>query len=110
MDKKKKKQLKAKGWKIGSVDEFLDLSPEESAYIDLKMSLGKNVRITRISKKLSQIELAKRIKSSQSRIAKMETGDPSVSIDLQVKTLLFLGVTKKDLGKIISTKRVLAAA
>jgi ribosome-binding protein aMBF1 (putative translation factor) len=110
MDKKKKRQLEAKGWKVGSVNEFLNLSPEESEYIDLKISLGNNVKIKRMSKKISQVELAKRIKSSQSRIAKMEIGDPSVSIDLQVKTLLFLGVTRKDLAKIISSKKALSVA
>jgi DNA-binding XRE family transcriptional regulator len=110
MNKRKAKKLEAKGWKIGTADEFLNLSPEESEYIDLKLSLGKNVKIIRMSKKISQVELAKKIKSSQSRIAKIEIGDPSVSIDLQVKTLLFLGVTRKDLAKIISSTKALKAA
>lgn len=109
MDKKKRAKLEKKGWKVGSVNEFLDLTAEEAEYIELKISLGNNVKIIRLSKKISQVSLAKQIKSSQSRIAKMETGDPSVSIDLQVKTLLFLGVTRKDLAKIISSKKALAA-
>jgi len=110
MNKKKAKQLEAKGWKIGSADEFLNLSPEESEYLELKLSLGENVKMRRIYKNISQVELAKEIRSSQSRIAKMEIGDPSVSIDLQVKTLLFLGVTRRGLAKIISSTRALEAA
>ena len=110
MNKKKAKLLEAKGWKIGSADEFLNLSPEESKYLELKLSLGKNVKIRRVSKNISQVELAKKISSSQSRIAKMETGDPSVSIDLQVKTLFFLGVSRKGLAKIISSAGALKAA
>jgi transcriptional regulator with XRE-family HTH domain len=43
---------------------------------------------------LSQVNAAKIIKSSQSRLSKIETADPTVSIDLQIKLLLALGATK----------------
>ncbi|MEX2495998.1 MAG: helix-turn-helix transcriptional regulator [Woeseia sp.] len=53
-------------------------------------------------RRLTQAELARAIRSSQSRVAKMEAGDPTVSIDLLVKSLLALGVSKKELGRVIS--------
>ena len=99
----KRKKLESKGWKVGSADEFLNLSPEEAAYVDLKLSLGTSLRTRRLKKKMSQVELAKLVASSQSRIAKMEAGDPSVSIDLLVKSLLALGVSRKELVKAVAT-------
>jgi len=102
MDKRKKDKLAKKGWKTGSVAEFLDLSDEESAYIEMKLALSEKLKERRRRSKLTQAELAKAIESSQSRVAKMEAGDPSVSIDLLVKSLLALGVSKKELGRTIS--------
>ena len=102
MDKKKKKALEAKGFKIGPVDEFLGLSKEESEYIELKLALSQSLAEGRKKKKLTQAQLAKIIKSSQSRVAKMEKGDPTVSVDLLVKSLLVLGVDKKGIAKAIA--------
>ena len=102
MNSTQKELLKANGWRVGSVKEFLGLSEQESAYIELKLTLGENLRKRRLQKKLTQVELARLIRSNQSRIAKMESGDPSVSIDLLVKSLLALGTTKKDIAGIIS--------
>ena len=70
------------GWKATTVADFLELTPEEAAYIELKLALSRHLRLLREGQNLSQQLLAKRIKSSQSRVAKMEKGDPSVSLDL----------------------------
>ncbi|TAK37320.1 MAG: XRE family transcriptional regulator, partial [Lysobacteraceae bacterium] len=75
MDTTKKLRLEAKGWKVGSVDEFLGLTPEEAAYVELKLSLSRSVKKYRRSRKLTQVEMAKLMRSSQSRIAKIEAGD-----------------------------------
>ena len=104
MRKAKQDRLEKKGWRVGSVDEFLDLSPEESAYIEVKLRLSDNLRKRRTRKKLSQKQLAALIKSSQSRVAKMEGGDPTVSIDLLVKTLLALGTSDRDLANVIAAR------
>ncbi len=103
MDKVKKQRLEAKGWRIGGVDEFLNLTPEEKEYIELKLALAHQVRARRQQSKLTQIEMAKLLKSSQSRVAKMEGGDPSVSLDLLIRSLIALGATKKELARIISS-------
>lgn len=99
----KKKKLEAKGWKVGSAADFLALSPEEAAYIDLKLSLSRRLKEMRTQKKMSQTALAKEIHSSQSRVAKMESGDASVSLDLLVKSLLAVGASNRDLAKAISS-------
>jgi transcriptional regulator with XRE-family HTH domain len=98
----KRKRLEAKGWKIGNSTEFLGLSSEESAYVELKLALSKNLQTTRKEKNLTQEELARLLKSSQSRIAKMEAGDPSVSLDLLVRSLLVLGTSRKTLSRILA--------
>ena len=102
MRKAKQKRLESKGWKTGSAYEFLELSPEESAYIEMKLELAENLRKRREHRKLTQVQLARLVKSSQSRVAKMEAGDPSESIDLLVRSLLALGASKRDLVRIIA--------
>lgn len=99
----KRRKLENAGWKVGSADEFLQLSPEESAYLEMKLALSKFLKERRIKKRISQVALAAKIESSQSRVAKMETGDPSVSIDLLMKSLLALGASKKEVAKVISS-------
>jgi ribosome-binding protein aMBF1 (putative translation factor) len=95
MNSAKKKRLEANGWKVGNTAEFLNLSTEEAAYIELKLALSKGLQDLRKSKKLTQIDLAKRIKSSQSRVAKMEAADNSVTVDLMFRSLFALGASRK---------------
>ena len=98
----KRKRLEAKGWKVGNVQEFLGLTDQEAAYIELRLRLAKGLRARRNARGLSQTELAKAVRSSQSRIAKMEAGDPTVSIDLLLRSLLALGASNRELGRMIS--------
>lgn len=102
MNNTKRKKLEAKGWKVGSASEFLNLSQDEAAYIELKLSLSKSLQVTRLEKKLTQEQLAQLLNSSQSRVAKMESGDPSVSLDLLVRSLLALGESRKTLVRMLS--------
>lgn len=102
MDKTKWRKLQEKGWKQGTVGEFLDLTPEEEAYIELKLQLSQAVRSLRRRKKLTQVEFAERLGSSQSRVAKIEAGDVSVSLDLLTRSLLALGASKKDIARAVA--------
>ena len=97
MRKAKKERLEARGWRVGSASEFLNLSPEESAYLEVKLELSRSLQARRRRKGLTQHDLARLLKSSQSRVAKMEAGDPSVSLDLLVRSLLALGTPKRSL-------------
>jgi DNA-binding XRE family transcriptional regulator len=102
MDSKKKKKLEAKGWVVGDTSDFLQLTAEEARYIELKLALSESLKAERLKLQVTQVELAKMIGSSQSRVAKMESGDPAVTVDLLLKALLTLGVTKKQIAKIIT--------
>ena len=99
MNKVRQQGLARKGWKTGSTHEFLELTAEEAAYVELKVLLSRKLREQRVGRQLNQTQLAQLIDSSQSRVAKMEAGDPSVSIDLLVKSLLALGMSRKELGE-----------
>ena len=104
----KKRRLAARGWKIGSTKEFLGLTAEEESYIDLRLRLADGLRKRRIRRRLTQAALAKAVRSSQSRVAKMEAGDPTVTLDLLIRSLLALGASRSDLAKIISSRRTVA--
>lgn len=92
----KRRRLQNAGWKMGTTAEFLDLSDSEAALVELKLALVTAVRRTRQKRGLSQIELAQRMRSSQSRIAKIEAGDASVSLDLIVRALIAAGASRSD--------------
>ena len=93
----KLERLQAVGWKVGSAEDFLQLNDDEARLVALKLSLISAVKKSRVKRKLSQIDLAQRMKSSQSRIAKIEAGDRSVSLDLIVRALIASGATTRDI-------------
>lgn len=105
----KRKRLEAKGWVVGSAAEFLDLTPEESLFIETKLHLAKAVREHRQNLKLTQSELARRIESSQSRVAKIEAGDPSVALDLVFRALFALGLSRRDVANILKRDELVSA-
>jgi len=104
MQKGKRARLEAAGWVVGTAKEFLGLSDAEAALIETKILLSRALRDRRRRQRLSQEELARRLRSSQSRVAKMEAGDPSVSMDLLVRSLFVLGASSDDLARAIRTR------
>lgn len=104
MHESKRRRLEKKGWRIGGAKDFLNLSDEEAEYIELKLKLSRAFKNTRQRKGLTQIEVARALRSSQSRVAKMEAGDPSVSVDLLVRGLFAMGTTPKELGRVVGTR------
>jgi len=102
MNKKKKTLLESKGYKVGSTEDFLGLSREASEYIELKIALSQALSKRRKTRHLTQAQLARMLNSSQSRIAKMEKGDPTVSVDLLIKSLLAMGLNKQSIARAIS--------
>jgi ribosome-binding protein aMBF1 (putative translation factor) len=109
MDESKRKKVEAAGYKITDTQEFLGLSDAEMAYIDLRISVRNALRKRREAEGLTQEALATRLGSSQSRVAKMEAGDPSVSLDLLVRALLATGATVLDIADAIAPERARAA-
>ncbi len=102
MRREKRARLERKGWRLGGTREFLALSAEEEEYVELRLRLADSLRSRRQRMKLSQAAVAARLGSSQSRVAKMEADDPSVSVDLLVRSLFALGATNRDLARTIS--------
>jgi hypothetical protein len=100
--KAKKDRLEAAGWRVGSTADFLRLSPDEVAFIEMKLALARSIRTRRMRRELTQSELAKLINSSQSRVAKMEAADASVSLDLLIRALLVLGASRREVAHIIA--------
>ncbi len=110
MPDRKRKRLEAKGWRVGTAKEFLGLSSQEEAYIEIKLRLAEGLRSQRIRRRMTQAEIAKAINSSQSRVAKMEAGEPSVSLDLLVRSLLALGTSRSALIRLLSARKSSTAA
>jgi transcriptional regulator with XRE-family HTH domain len=63
----------------------------QAAFVELKLALARFLRNVRVQQGWTQAQTAKRLGSSQSRFAKMEAADASVSVDLLVKSLLRVG-------------------
>lgn len=104
MDAKKRKRLEAAGFRVGSATEFLELAPEESALLAMRVALSRALRERREAAGLTQAALARRVGSSQSRVAKMEAGDPSVSLDLLIRALLAVGASRRDVGQALAMR------
>lgn len=102
MNTEKQRKLRAAGWKIGTAREFLKLTAEEHAYVELKLRLTDGLKSRRARLGLTQEEVAERLGSSQSRVAKMEAGDRSVSLDLVIRALLTLGLSERELAKLVA--------
>lgn len=98
MDKRKQRRLETTGWRLGTAADFLGLTEAEAVLVELKVRLSEALRARRVARGLSQTALAKQLQSSQSRIAKMEAADPTVSLDLLLRGLLVLGAKPRELA------------
>ncbi len=104
MDKKKRRRLERDGWVVGDSTTFLDLSVEEQRFIETKLALAAGLRRWRERLGMTQTDVAKRCGSSQSRVAKMEAGDRSVSTDLLLRVLFSLGAKRQDVARLLTGK------
>lgn len=102
MRRAKRARLEKKGWRVGSTREFLALSDQEAAYVELRLGLADSLKKRRLKGNLSQADVARLIRSSQSRVAKMEGGDASVSLDLLIRSLLALGASNREVARAIA--------
>lgn len=100
-----RRKLERAGWRVGDAKDFLKLSPVEAEFVEIKLALARRVREFREEHNWTQAEFARRVGSSQSRVAKMEAGDPSVSVDLLVRSLLAAGADRRELGRVVASRR-----
>lgn len=105
MQRSKRKRLESKGWVVGSTQDFLGLSTEETELVELRLRLAQGIKQQRSARGMTQTDLAKAVGSSQSRVAKMEAGDATVSIDLLVRSLLRMGTSSREIGQIIARRQ-----
>jgi DNA-binding XRE family transcriptional regulator len=105
----RKKRLEAAGWTVGTADEFLSLSPEEAKIVEMKLALGDSLKRYRIRRRWTQQDLAKRLGSSQSRVAKLETGAVGVTLDLLFRALFVAGASTDEIARELRSKRRSAA-
>lgn len=104
MDAKMRRRLERAGFAVGSAADFLGLGREEAALIEMRLALSHALRERRVGAGLTQAALARRVGSSQSRVAKMEAGDPSVSLDLLIRALLAAGASRRDVGQALAQR------
>ncbi|HTE46686.1 MAG TPA: helix-turn-helix domain-containing protein [Gemmatimonadaceae bacterium] len=104
MDAKKRKRLEAAGWAVGNTAAFLKLTPEEAALVEMRVALSRSLRERRLAAGITQTDLAKQLGSSQSRVAKLEGGDPSVSLELLIRALLSVGASRKDVARALARR------
>jgi len=102
MDKAKQDRLERAGWRSGDTSDFLGLSEQERAFVELKLALANYLRELRTANAWTQAQVARRLGSSQSRVAKMEAADGSVSVDLLVRSLFTLGASRTEVGNVIA--------
>ena len=102
MDQAKRERLESKGWTVGTVANFLELTSEETVLVEIKLALSRSLKERR-QKMMTQTELAARMNSSQPRIANAENGDASVSIELLIRAMLAIGATSQEIGQIIAS-------
>src|SRR5260370_1032621 len=98
MDKKKRSALEAARFRVGDAEEFLGLTEAERRLVDLRVKLSRTIRRLRQEQNLTQKQLAAKLKSSQSRVAKIELGAADVSLDLLFRGLFALDGTLPDLN------------
>jgi DNA-binding XRE family transcriptional regulator len=103
MTPEEKARLEQAGWKVGTVAEFLGLTPEEEIFIEIQLALTKRLKSCRLEHGITQRAVAKKLGSSQPRVAALERGDPKASLDLLVRALLAAGASQAEIGQIISS-------
>ena len=104
MDAKKRKRLEAAGWAVGDAADFLRLSPEEATLVEMRLALSRSLRERRLEAGLTQTAVAKQLGSSRSRVAKLEAGDASVSLELLIRALLAVGASRRDVANALARR------
>ena len=108
MDRAMQKRLEAAGFRVGDAGDFLGLTEDERRLIELRLAVSRAVRQAREKASLTQQQLAAKMKSSQSRIAKIEAGEPEVTLDLSIRALFAAGGELSDLAGMGPTRKRVA--
>jgi len=104
MRQEKKDRLSDAGWRVGDARDFLGLTEGEAEFVEIKLALARRLRELREKRHWTQADLAREVGSSQSRVAKMEAADRTVSVDLLVRSLLAVGANRREVGRIVGSR------
>jgi DNA-binding XRE family transcriptional regulator len=110
MDREQRERLQAAGFRIGDAEDFLELTAEERRLVELRLAVSRTVRRLREEGGITQKQLALKLKSSQSRVAKIEAGASDVSLDLLFKALFATGGGVEDLAPAARRRRLAKGA
>jgi hypothetical protein len=94
MTEQEKKNLEAAGWKVGDVDEFLELTPEETAIVEMRVALAKALQQRQL-----KFRAAKPVPTRRKSTNK---GESSESIDSMIRSLLVLGASRREIAAAIA--------
>jgi DNA-binding XRE family transcriptional regulator len=97
VDRETRARLEAAGYKIGDAEDFLQLNDAERRMVELRLRVSQLIRERRQTESMTQQQLASKLGSSQSRVAKIEAAASDVSLDLAFKALFATGGTMRDL-------------
>lgn len=100
LNEKKKARIETMGGRVTTVEEWLELTPEEVAVIDIKIRLGEELKACRRKKRLSQERVATILGTSQGRVSKLEKGQ--ATLDQLTRSLLALGRSTKDVARVVA--------
>ena len=101
MENTKQRRLEQAGWRVGGAADFLGLTPEDAALMEIRAGLSQALKHRRQAR-MTQAELAARLGLSQLRVARAERGARSISIDLLIRALLATGAGPKDVAQAIA--------
>jgi len=103
MDSKTRAMLEAKGWRVGSAREFLGASVAQENFVNTRLNLRRAMIEARKAHGLTQEKLADAMGTTQSRVAQIENGDPSTSVDLMLRALYVMGLSRRDVADAVAT-------
>jgi len=101
MKTKKKKALESVGYKVTDTAEWLGLSPEEEAIVNMRVNFAMEIERVCKERGITQQALAEKIGTRQSGVARMLNNPSKVTIDSLIKTLLVLGTPSKRIAALI---------
>lgn len=100
MDAERKKKLEAAGWKFGDYADFLGMTPEEKAVVEIRLAATREMERLRAENPISQEELARRMGTKQPNVSKLFKNPGKATLDTLFRALLALGSTPKKIASL----------
>lgn len=99
---RRREELEKRSFRQTTIGDWLDLTPEQVEMIEMRVGLATMLRRLREREGMTQTDVARVLETSQPRVSKMESGDPTVTIDLLIRALLVLGVSRSKIARALA--------